>query len=290
MVIIGAGSAALSAADTLRKSGYKGYIYMVTKEADLPYDRTLLSKYLDHLHPPGDIRNQQALENNGIVVVRESTVTGIDYVDKKVQIEGKESLSYDKLLIASGMRNRVPPIKGLSNVDFYSLRNKKDYTAVNEALRGEGVKNVTIIGGGFIGMEIASSIRLGLKDLNVTVLEGQSTPLKHVLGGDVGGVIQKLSEKNGVNLITNAKIGEINGSGKVQSVSVNGKNLPTDVLIVATGVEPVLDFAKDLEREENGVKTNIFLETSQQDVYAAGDIATYPFWYTGSTARIEHYN
>lgn len=81
------------------------------------------------------------------------------------------------------MRNRVPPIKGLPNVNFYSLRNKKDYTAVNEALRAEGVKNVTIIGGGFIGMEIASSIKLGLKDLNVTVVEGQATTLKHALGG-----------------------------------------------------------------------------------------------------------
>ena len=206
IVIIGAGSAALSAAETLRKTGYKGYIYMVTKEADIPYDRTLLSKYLDGDYPPGAIRSSSALENNGIVVVSESTVTDIDYSNKNVQIAGKDPLSYDKLLIASGMRNRIPPIKGLNDVSYYTLRNKKDYLEINKALREPGVKNVTIIGGGFIGMEIASSIRAGLKDLNVTVLEGQSTPLQHVLGDKVGKVLQKLSEKNGVNIVTNAKI------------------------------------------------------------------------------------
>ena len=82
MVIIGAGTAALSAAETLRKSDYKGYIYLVTKEGDLPYDRTMLSKNLNS--PPGNIRNSQSFENNGIIFVGESNVTGIDYASKKV--------------------------------------------------------------------------------------------------------------------------------------------------------------------------------------------------------------
>ena len=104
------------------------------------------------------------------------------------------------------MRNRIPPIKGLNQVSYHTLRNKKDYTAIDQALREPGVKNVTIIGAGFIGMEIASSIRAGIKDLNVTVLEGQKTPLQHVLGDKVGKVLQNLSEKNGVKVVTNAKI------------------------------------------------------------------------------------
>ncbi len=73
-------------------------------------------------------------------------------------------------MIASGVRNRVPNIQGLNHVNYYTLRNKKDYMDINNALRAPGVKNVTIIGGGFIGMEIASSIKLSLKELNVTVL------------------------------------------------------------------------------------------------------------------------
>ena len=262
----------------------------MTKESYVPYDRTLLSKYLDGENPPGAIRNQEVLEENGIVLVPESNVTGIDYSAKNVEIEGQVALPYDKLLIASGMRNKIPAIKGLNEVSYHTLRHKKDYLEINKALREPGVKNVTIIGGGFIGMEIASSIRAGLKDLNVTILEGQSTPLRHVLGDDIGKVLQTLSEKNGVNIVTNARINGIEGKGQVQSVKLDGKNVPTDVLIVSAGVEPVLEFAKDIAREGAGLKTDVFLETSQKDVYAAGDVASYPFWYTGNPARIEHYN
>ena len=216
-------------------------------------------------------------------------MTSINYSDKNVEIQGKQPLSYDKLLIASGVRNKIPPIKGLSQVSYHSLRNKQDYLEINKALREPGVKNVTIIGGGFIGMEIASSIRLGLKDLNVTVLEGQSTPLRHVLGDKVGKVLQNLSEKNGVKIVTNAKITEIQGSGKVEGVSLDGKNIPTDVLIIATGVEPALDFVSGIDRVEGGLKTDVFLQTNQPDVYAAGDIAQFPSYITEARERIEHW-
>ena len=97
-------------------------------------------------------------------------MTGIDYVNKNVSIEGKDALSYDKLLIASGVRNRIPNIQGLSSVKYYSLRNKQDYLNIHQALTDSPTKNVTIIGGGFIGMELASAIKLAHKDANVTVL------------------------------------------------------------------------------------------------------------------------
>jgi len=176
------------------------------------------------------------LENNGIVVLTESTVTGIDYDNKNVKIEGKAPLSYDKLLIASGVRNRVPKIDGLNNVHYHTLRSKQDYININEAIRASGVKNVTIIGGGFIGMETASAIKMTLKDVNVTVIEGQKVPLQHVLGDKVATVLQKLSEKNGVNFITSAKVNGIEGTGHVTGVNLEGSIVPTDVLIVATGV------------------------------------------------------
>jgi NADPH-dependent 2,4-dienoyl-CoA reductase/sulfur reductase-like enzyme len=123
-----------------------------------------------------------------------------------VAIEGKESLPYDKLLIASGAKNRVPNIQGLSAVNYYSLRNKEDYIRIGEALKNSPTKNVTIIGGGFIGMEMASAVKLAHKDANVTVLEANSVPLQQVLGAEVGTVLQRLSEKNGVKIITNARI------------------------------------------------------------------------------------
>lgn len=116
------------------------------------------------------------------------------------------------------MRNRIPPIEGLDRVSYHTLRNKKDFLKITEALKTPGVKNVTIIGGGFIGMEIASSVRAALKDLNVTVIEGQSTPLKHILGDKIGKVLQTLSEKNGVKVITNARVKSVQGDGNVSEV------------------------------------------------------------------------
>lgn len=136
---------------------------------EIPYDRSLLSKGLGP-NAPKPIRNEQSLENNGIIVLKQSTVTNIDYANKSVAIEGKDPLSYDKLLIASGAKNRVPPITGLNNTKFYSLRNKQDYLNIHEAVTNAPNKNVTIIGGGFIGMEIASAIKLAHKDANITVL------------------------------------------------------------------------------------------------------------------------
>lgn len=186
---------------------------------ELPYDRSLLSKGMSG-QAPGPIRNEESLENNGIYVLKGSNVTGIDYNSKNVSIEGQESLSYDKLLIATGVSNRIPPIQGLNTVPFFTLRNKKDYNNIKEALSAPGVKNVTIIGGGFIGMETASAIKLAFKDANVTVLEGQNAPLTHVLGEKVGTVLQKLSEKNGVKIITNAKISSIQSEGSGSQVNL----------------------------------------------------------------------
>lgn len=92
-------------------------------------------------------------------------------------------MTYDKLLIASGCVNRFPPIQGLKETKFSSLRNIEDYEQINSALRQQGVKNVTIIGGGFIGMEVASAIKLQFKDaINVSVVDQMSVPLEHVVG------------------------------------------------------------------------------------------------------------
>lgn len=119
-------------------------------------------------------------------------------------------MPYDKLLLATGCVNRVPPIPGLNNVEYSGLRNISDYEKINQALRQKDVKNVTIIGAGFIGMEVASAIKMQFKEnINVTVVEKLDTPLKHIVGKDVGGVLSELAAKNGVNIVCNTGIKEI---------------------------------------------------------------------------------
>ena len=110
-----------------------------------------------------------------------------------------------------------------------------------------------------------------------------------MLGQKVGVVLKELAEKNGVKVMAGAKVKGINGNGNVTGVDIEGDTVPTDVLIVATGVEPVTEFARGVDLHEGGIKTNAFLETNQKDVFAAGDVASYPFWYTGEQARVEHY-
>lgn len=148
---------------------------------------------------------------------------------------------------------------------------------------------MTIIGAGFIGMEVASAIKLTLKEnINVTVVDSAGSPLERVVGKDIGEVLRKLAEKHGVKVITSASIGSIKSdNGKPVSVVLKDSEVPTDVLIMATGVRTALDFAQDLvDKNTQGIKTNAFLETDKKDVYAAGDVATYPFWYTGRPTRI----
>ena len=130
---------------------------------ELPYDRTALSKMSDPVQKPGPIRSAEYLKNNGMVFLGETTVTGIDYKSKHLQVDSKYPITYDKLLIASGCVNKFPPIRGLKETKFSSLRSLADYEEINQAVRRKGVKNVTIIGGGFIGIEIASSIKLALE-------------------------------------------------------------------------------------------------------------------------------
>ena len=105
-------------------------------------------------------------------------------------------------------------------------------------------------------------------------------------------MLSQLAAKNGVNVITSANIKEIRSDNRApKAVVLYDREVPSDVLIMATGVKTSMDFAKDLlDRETHGIKTNVFLETAKKDVYASGDVASYPYWFTGKNVRIEHYN
>ncbi len=163
VTIIGGGPATQSAIDSLRQSGFRGEIIVISKETDGPFDRTMLSKMMDGTKIPSPVRSQEYWKEDGVTLVGGATVKSIDEKAKTLQIEGKNSVKYDKLLIASGTKVRVPPIKGLSNTKYETLRNISDYKSINENIRKEGVKNVTIIGAGFIGLETASAIKAQLK-------------------------------------------------------------------------------------------------------------------------------
>lgn len=292
-VIVGGGPASLSAAETLRQSGYEGEIIIITKDQELPYDRTMLSKniYNNDINKI-QLRNQAFFDEYGITVVKGAPVKNINANNNTVEIEGKESIKYDKLLIATGGRPRVPALKGVDLKNVFTLRNYNDLNNIKDTTRN--AKNVVIIGASFIGIECASAIKGELKDnINITIVDPANTPYERVLGPQVGTAIQKLSEKNGVQFRLKSGVQAIEGTGQVKEVVLtDGTKIPADVVILGTGIQPNTEFAAkavDLQAD-GGITTDLYLRTTNKDIFAAGDVAAYPYWYLGDRVRVEHYN
>ena len=200
----------------------------------------------------------------------------IDVENKTVEIEGKEGktevLEYDSLILATGAYPFVPPIRGRDKKGVYTLRTLKDGRIVNKAL--EKAKSAVVIGAGLIGLEAAVSfVERGLK---TTVVELLPQVLPAMLDRDMARLVQKHLEEEGINIITDSGVDEILGDDHVSGVSVAGEEIPADLVIVATGVRPNVQLARDAGieiGETGGIKTNMRMETSVKDVYAAGDCA-----------------
>lgn len=145
---------------------------------------------------------------------------GVNYSNKSVLLDDNNSIIYDKLLIATGCETHVPPIPGADKIKNLTLRNHEDLEHIREAIQSGKKKNVTIIGAGFIGVELSSALKMELKDkVNVTLVEGAKTPFERVFGEQVGKSLQSFIEKNGVKVLTGAKVKEIK-SDKDQVKSV----------------------------------------------------------------------
>lgn len=177
---------------------------------DLPYDRTLLSKNFNAKPEGTVVRKRSFLENYGIDVHTSTSVKKINYENKEVQLTNGQKVSYDSLLIATGTAPVVPPIPGANDIQQFTLRSHRDLENIRSTIVNNKLKNITIIGGGFIGLELSSALKLELKDkVNITILESQNTPLERILGPEIGKSIENFVQKNGVHIETSAKIKEI---------------------------------------------------------------------------------
>mmetsp|Transcript_34973 Transcript_34973/g.31521 ORF Transcript_34973/g.31521 Transcript_34973/m.31521 type:complete len:472 (+) Transcript_34973:471-1886(+) len=292
-VIVGGGAAALSAAETLRQSGYGGEIVLLTNEDALPYDRTILSKNIFGASINGLLsRSQSFLDEYEIKVQTGVNVNKVDPSSNTVCMEGKTPLKYDKLLIATGGSPRIPPIQGAQSNNVFVLRNYQQMEKIKAAT--QNAKNVVLIGASFISMECASNIKDHLKEnVNVHVVDMASAPFERVLGADVGKGVQQIAEAAGVkfSLGSGIKAIEDNGSSKKVVLS-NGQTLDADVVILGTGVSPNSEIVKGAVNlsKDGGIETNSHLQTSNNNIFAAGDVAAYPNWYSGDRTRVEHYS
>ena len=177
IVIIGGGPAALSAVETLRQAGFEGSITMISKEASLPYDRTALSKNLKANSENTAVRKADFYSEYGINIKNGESVQSINYAKKEVSLSDGSTVPYEKLLIASGAETVVPKIVGADQVPQITLRTLADLEKIRSAIK-DTTKNITIVGAGFIGIELSSSLKAEYKDkVNVTLLDSQSAPL-----------------------------------------------------------------------------------------------------------------
>lgn len=213
--------------------------------------------------------------------------TRIDPAERTVALTGGGSVRYDKLLIATGVRNRRPPIPGLDLQNVFDLRSVSDA----DAIRAEIVpgRKAAVIGMGFIGCEVAASLRQ--KGIEVVCIDPSPTPLFRVLGEQIGRVMSAIHHEHGVETFFDDIVTRFEGDGRVERViTKGGRRVDCDFAVVGVGVEPVVDVVAESGVEtSNGVLVNEFCRTNVQDIYAAGDVANHYHPVFQKRMRVEHW-
>lgn len=288
-VIVGGGAAGNAAAPMLRQVAYKGRIVMLTADSELPYDRTKLSKaYLqsDEVKSPDLLRPADFYKKYGIEVKTSARVSKLDVESQQVTY-GDNILSYDALLLATGGRVRQLPIEGADKSNVFTLRQAEDAQQILRAAKG--AKKAVIIGDGFIGMEVAASLKQ--QGLDVTIVASHKIPFKNVLGEAVGKLFRQVHESEGVKFKLETKAKAFHGENKVETVELeSGEKLEADLVVVGIGVRPATDFIEGLlmDEQDGSILVNQYLQATPS-IYAAGDIAQFPHFMTGQPVRIEHW-
>ncbi|WP_417687841.1 NAD(P)/FAD-dependent oxidoreductase [Roseibium sp.] len=288
IVIIGAGQAGAQVAQSLRQGGFEGPVRLIGDETAPPYQRPPLSKkYLLgeigtealFLRPPAFYTTQN------IDLIPGTSVASIDTSGKRVVLERGDTISYGKLVIATGTRARKAPIPGSELDGVVTLRTIADVDAIRERLL-TGQK-IAIIGAGYIGLEVAAVAKQLGKD--VTVIEAQDRPMKRVVSPVISEFYTLLHRGKGVELLLETGVEAIEGEGAVRSVRTStGKTVPADLVLIAIGAEPNDELATDAGLEtDNGILVDGAGATSDEAVYAAGDCTRFYSNRYGRSVRME---
>jgi NADPH-dependent 2,4-dienoyl-CoA reductase/sulfur reductase-like enzyme/nitrite reductase/ring-hydroxylating ferredoxin subunit len=285
--IIGGGAAAQYAAEAMRASGFTGRITMISRDKDYPYDRVNCSKAYLQAQAPEEwmpLRSPDFYETYDIDLLIETEVQELDVNRKTIKTKQGETITYDKVLICTGGQPRQLDIPGKDLENVYTLRSLSDSSALQQAARN--VQKAVVVGSSFIGMEGAWSLaELGCE---VTVVTPETLPFAGKWGEEAGHMMKALHEEKGIRFVTGVHVSKINGNARAEGVTLdNGKSLKAGLVLLGVGVSPATSFIRGLElAEDGGIRVDETLHAGQ-DVYAAGDIAHFP--YKGESVRIEHW-
>ena len=290
IVIVGTGMCGGNAAVTLREEGYRERVVLVGEEPAAPFGRPPLSK--TYLRGEEDwtawaVKPPDWYEENNVERLH-GRVESIDVQAREIVLEGShQRVPFDRLLLATGGRNRSPPAEGSALPGVLGLRTVADCDAIKErALPG---RHAVVVGMGFIGSEVAASLRrLGV---SVTAVLSGVGPLAGVLGDQVGSVMAAIHREKGVELLLDDRVVAFRGDGQLENVVTSrGATLPCDFAVTGIGIEPNVELARRSGiTVDNGIIVDGQCRTGTANVFAAGDVANHLHPIFGRV-RVEHFN
>jgi NADPH-dependent 2,4-dienoyl-CoA reductase/sulfur reductase-like enzyme len=290
-IIVGGGLAGASAVEGIREHDKEGAILLIGAERHLPYDRPPLTKKLWFGKKKVEdifLHDQKFYDQNGVMLEQGVMVTALDPKRKKVTTSIGREFRFQKLLLATGGVPRTLPIPGGDLDGICYFRTLDDYLKVRRDST-EGKKAV-VIGGGFIGSEIAAA--LAMNKIDVTMIFPDSYLVNRVFPEYLGRALLDQFLSRGIKVLTNEKPSAFSRQGgRFTTHTASGKKIESDMVIVGIGVAPSLDLPRRAGLQTaNGVIVDEYLQASLPDIYAAGDIALFPYKVLGKQTRVEHWD
>ncbi|HTH60947.1 MAG TPA: FAD-dependent oxidoreductase [Paraburkholderia sp.] len=289
--VVGAGAAGAAACAALREFGFRGRIVLIDQETTTPYDRTVLSKFV----PSGELapRDVYPLFDDAFLAdqhidCRLAHVVALDANQREIRFERGEPLRYDAALIATGSAPKRPPVRGIDEDAIRErvvlLRHLDDAARLDRLAAAGG--HALVIGGSFIGLEVASSLRK--RGVEVTVVSPEPVPFAKQFGREAGDLFLQLHRQNGTVFVMETEVDAIESGQPLIARTKNGKRIACDFVVIGTGVAPVTAFVEGVGRNDDG---GLNVDASMQvcdGLFAAGDIACFDAP-GGQRLRIEHW-
>ncbi|HEX5431683.1 MAG TPA: FAD-dependent oxidoreductase [Bryobacteraceae bacterium] len=288
IVIAGGGQAGFQTAASLRAEGYEGPITLLGDEPHFPYQRPPLSKAFilgkqNQSHVI--LRPESYYRDRKIDFLPGEKAVSLETPERRLHLGSGASIRYDSLVLATGARNRKLPVPGADLDGVCYLRTLDEAIEIKQRL--EQAERVAVIGGGFIGLEIAASARTLGKE--VTAVEALPRLMARVVAPVVSEFFRAAHAGRGVDILLSAQVEKIQADGKIRQIVLkDGRTVPADLVVVGVGIEPNTELAAAAGfNAPNGISVNEFLHTEDRNIYAIGDCAEYPNPFAGSRVRLE---
>jgi len=272
-VIIGGSAAGVGASEAIRKKDKKSSIKLISDEKLPLYSRCLLTYYIADIIDETKLyfKPRDFYKKKNVDSYLGKKVLAIDRAKKKILLDDKKTIDYDKLLIATGASPKTVDVPGADKKGIFTVRNINDARTIMAML--DKAKHAVVLGGGLIGLRDAYALRKRGK--KVTVIVKSSQVLSQMLDKDAADIIESLFRENGIDIMTGVAATKITGKESVEGIELdNGEKFACELIVIGKGVTPNTELASNCGlKVEDGIEVDEYLRTSDKDIFAAGDVA-----------------